>query len=153
MEEKVNPLLANSLYRGSYLTPMPGSELPNSRDFAFARKRLQDDYDYNVSLRQTGITNSSVERGITLAKALLDGRSEWLDRTERNVEAERKRRQDAAKTVAAKAQADNAQKVAAVLKDQSKGLPISQEAKLTAGILKSSIHKPLPKLKKKRRRR
>ena len=42
-------------------------------------------------------------------------------------------------------------KVAAVIKDQSKGLPISEEAKLTERKVKSKLRKPLPKLKKRRR--
>lgn len=142
--------LADQLYRGSYGSAKFG-DLPTPEDFSYARRRLQDDYDYNVSLRQTGIINSSVERGIEYAQALLNGRSAYLDKKQKEVEDELRIRKNKKIAESAKVAADAVKKVTNVLQDQAKGLPISQEAKLTAGIIKSSTRKPLPKLRKRRR--
>ena len=94
---------------------------------------------------------------VTIAQKEVDAANEFKNDLNRlKVQAERREAVVAASKAAedAKRQAELKPppvKVAAVIKDQSKGLPISEEAKLTERKVKSKLRKPLPKLKKRRR--
>jgi len=94
---------------------------------------------------------------VAIAQKEVDSNNEFKNDLNRlKVQAERREAAVAASKAAedAKRQAElkpPPAKVAAVIKDQSKGLPISEEAKLTEGKVKSKLRKPLSKLKKRRR--